>query len=568
MKYFIQGKGAVQLSQNEFIAKGGEGEVYGKDDTIYKIYLDPSKMIPEAKIRELQALTRPNILKPGAMILDPKNKPVGFCMDWIKDTIPLCKFFTNDFRHRVGVTDDSTAELTENMKDTIQFIHQSSCLIVDGNEFNYLVNGKDWVTPFFIDVDSYQTPNFPATAIMPSIRDWHSKAFSALTDWFSFAVIACQLFVGIHPFKGSHPDYKKNELERRMKDNISIFNPKVRVPPTARDFSKIPSEYLAWFIDLFEKGKRLAPPKTAGQLLIMIPKITVIQSTDNFDISLLKEFENDLLWYFRYAGMNIAAVQKKIFMDKTGYSVSHATDIVFTTKMQTPVFASISDGYLKLSAIGKSLIPFADMKAQDKMIVNNTLYVRHEGNLIEMNIDDVGDKVLAVVKNVWNIMPHSAEMFAGIVYQSVLGKPYLVIPQPKKDGASTCIIKAVPELENCRIIDAKHDSGVCILIAFKENAYRRVVLKFDEQYDTYDCRMTEDIDPGTVNFITLDNGIVISIHDDGALEIFSKRADKPDVNLIRDPDIDASMRLCKDANRVLFFKGNKLYSLSMVKTKK
>ena len=36
MKYYIRGKNSVTLTQKNFIAKGGEGQVYGKNDTIYK----------------------------------------------------------------------------------------------------------------------------------------------------------------------------------------------------------------------------------------------------------------------------------------------------------------------------------------------------------------------------------------------------------------------------------------------------------------------------------------------------------------------------------------------------
>jgi hypothetical protein len=38
MKYIIRGKGEISLTQENFISQGGEGKVYGKGETVYKIY--------------------------------------------------------------------------------------------------------------------------------------------------------------------------------------------------------------------------------------------------------------------------------------------------------------------------------------------------------------------------------------------------------------------------------------------------------------------------------------------------------------------------------------------------
>ena len=56
MPSFKIGNTTVSLSNNDFLAKGGEGEVYVKGSTAYKIYTDKSKMIPAGKIQELSSL--------------------------------------------------------------------------------------------------------------------------------------------------------------------------------------------------------------------------------------------------------------------------------------------------------------------------------------------------------------------------------------------------------------------------------------------------------------------------------------------------------------------------------
>ena len=64
MDVFIKGKGKVSLGQGDFVAQGGQGAVYAKGDTAYKIYADPGKMIPSPKYRNCAALTLPTIIRP------------------------------------------------------------------------------------------------------------------------------------------------------------------------------------------------------------------------------------------------------------------------------------------------------------------------------------------------------------------------------------------------------------------------------------------------------------------------------------------------------------------------
>ncbi|MFW9871803.1 MAG: hypothetical protein ACFFG0_01790 [Candidatus Thorarchaeota archaeon] len=564
MKYFIRGKNEVILNQNNFVSKGGEGSIFRKGKISYKIYNDPKKMIPEAKIKELQVIKKDNVIKPKDIILNKRNTIVGFTMDW-KDGFPLCKLFTTDFRKRMGVTEDTVTQLVENIKLTINEIHKAKCLIVDGNEFNYLTDNKDLTIPYFIDVNSYKTPSFPATAIMPSIRDWHSKVFTELSDWFSFAIIACQLFVGIHPFKGRHPKYKKNDLETRMKSNVSIFNSKVRVPAPTRDFNLIPSKYKEWFIDLFENGKRIVPPELPGTITLIPVVVKLIKSTNTFEIEFLREVDGEIYFNSTIFGNEIIKSKEKIYIGKVDYKVSQGTEILFTQKYSTPMLVKIDQEKLKMKSLDNNKkIYMPDLKCQDLMIINNVLYLKNNGSLLELNFNERQERITVALKNSWNIMANSSIIFSGLVYQSVLGKPYLVIPIPKVDGLSSCIVKNIPELEEYKVIEAKHDSGVCVLTVYKDGIYNRIVLKFDETYDKYSYRLIKDISDYSINFVTLDNDVVVMMNDD-LIEIFSKDINKEKVHAIDDPDIDSTMKLCKSGTEVRFFKGNKLYKIKMRK---
>src|SRR5207248_7337064 len=112
-------------------------------------------------------------------------------------------------------------------QEGVRHVHERGILIVDLNEMNFLLDASVEEI-LFIDVDSYQTPGFPATALMESIRDRHAARFSQATDWFSFGIVSFQMFTGIHPYRGKHPTL--TGLDARMERNVSVLNPEVAVP--------------------------------------------------------------------------------------------------------------------------------------------------------------------------------------------------------------------------------------------------------------------------------------------------------------------------------------------------
>lgn len=563
MKYQIQGKGSVDLGQNDFISEGGEGKVFSKGNTAYKIYTDLSKMIPLSKIKELSILDKDNIIRPIDLVLDKTNTIVGYTMSFVKG-IPMCKLFTNDFRNRNNVTPENINKLIENMIQTIMFIHTKKCLIIDGNELNYLVDSKSYEIPYFIDVNAWQTPSFPATVIMPAVRDWHSKVFNELTDWFSFGIISFQLFIGIHPFKGRHPNYKPSDLIKRMQDNISVFNKDVSIPSAARDFSYIPSDFRDWYFKMFEKGERSLPPGTilnVGLLNIKQVAIKIVQSTNNFEISTIRDYPDDIVKFKSYGGFKALTTKKQIWIDNVDYNISGPDiDVVFTEKMLHPILVKSENDKLSLFNLNKRQIIDVNIKCQEKIIIDNTIFCKNESDLFELSLYELGDKIIPTVKHTWNIIPKSSQMFKGIIYQNVLGKSYVVIPKPKSVKNSSCQIIAIPELNGFRILDGKYENKVFMVIAEKGSLFMKAMFRFDDN-GKYDYRKVPD--STIINFTVLDNGTCISINDDGEIEVFTNKAYSMNVTKINDPDIKQVMNLCHDGVSVTFFTDKKLYKITM-----
>jgi DNA-binding helix-hairpin-helix protein with protein kinase domain len=173
-RYFVHGKGELRLGRSDFKAQGGEGAVYVKGSTAYKIYANPTRAIPLAKIDELSALDQPNIIRPLDLILDGKNTPVGYSMRSVEKAHALCQLFPKAFRQRNNLTPELMLRLVRRLQAGVSHVHDKGILIVDLNELNFLVSA-DFSEVFFVDVDSYQTPSFPATVLMESVRDRHTK---------------------------------------------------------------------------------------------------------------------------------------------------------------------------------------------------------------------------------------------------------------------------------------------------------------------------------------------------------------------------------------------------------
>ncbi len=560
MEVYVNGN-AVNLTQQNFVAKGGEGKIFQKNKIAYKIYEHLTKMIAPAKIAELN-VPNPNVIRPLDLVMNKKKQNVGFTMEWLgDDNVALCKLFTSKFQKDNGINNDHIIELVQNIKKTTEDIHNYKCLIVDGNELNYLVK-PNFVTPLFIDVNAWQTPSYPPTAIMPSIRDWTTDDFSKLTDWFSFAIVAFQLFVGIHPFKGKHKSYRKNDFANRIKNRVSVFNSGVSLPPTTRDFSLIPSQYKDWFYKLFENGDREPPPQMPGEVGKMQVVVKLVKSTGTFEITSIQEFEDEIL--FHNPTHQFTKTSEKIYLGKVDYKVSKGVELIITPLEKLPILVKLEKGISKFKCLKTGYdVKGAELACTDMMIVNNTLYLKNREKLIEMSFKVAGNNILPAVKTVWNVEPLSSQIFGNVIFQSVLGKSFLCIPIPFADKKSQFHIKAIPELDNYRVIEAKYQNNICVVIGHNGNEYNRLTFVFDSKFSTYRCNTVRGVDYAPLNFAVLDNGVCIMITEDNGVEIFLNRIDKPDIKRIENPDIDNSMRLFKDGTRVKFFKDKTIYSMKM-----
>jgi len=519
MDVYIQGKGKISLNQSDFVAQGGEGAVYAKGDTAFKVYSSPARMIPVAKIQELARLTDPQIVRPQDVLLDQRNMPVGYTMRRVKDAHSLCQLFTRAFRERQHLKPANLIALVQQFQSLVQHVHAQGMLIVDLNEMNFLLDCRLRAI-LSIDVGSYQTPGFPATAIMDTIRDRHSIGFSVNTDWFSWGIVTFQMFVGIHPYKGKHP--RLPDLEARMCGNISVFNRDVSIPKVCYSLDSIPQALRDWYRAIFEDGKRVPPPTDLQQVVTITPPPVVrVLVADKLDIVEIRRFPAEIIAPIPTLANDVALTQDGLCVKHRLHVVEKDAQVVFTPRLQHIVAASLQQGQLILRDITQNQEIGAGLAAEALTTYANRLYVKQGDALYEVEFVEFGPNVQAALKRVGNAMENATRLFDGMAVQSLLGATYVTLfPQP-----GSCYAVRVQEFDGYQIVDARFDNNVLMAIGVSAGRYDKFILRFDASYNGYDMRRLADIAYAGLNFVTLDNGVCIHINENEELEIFSNRKD-------------------------------------------
>lgn len=557
MKVFIKGTNKpIELTNADFLAAGGEGKIYVKGNKVYKV-CEAGKMIPEGKFSELSVINDPHVIKPEEILVDSRNNDCGYTMKYLKDTNAVCQLFTKAFRIRNNIQPETILDLIRQMQKTIHSIHNHNILIVDMNEFNFLVDDK-FKDVYFIDVNSYQTPHYPAMAIMDSIRDRHNHKFSRGTDWFSFGIISFQMFIGIHPYKGKHPSF--TDLDARMHNNISIFNKEVKYPAAAcQPFSVIPDSYMQWYKAIFDKGERLAPPNDLVATIHVVTPTVKLVGGKVLAIDKLREFPSDIISYNYSSGREVFVTKNKIYVDKLEYENPNGKVNIGFTKTNTPIAAWIDGESVKLKNVMDNCDINFTCAANKIMDFNGRIYVQNGMNIIEIQFTEMKNKVLASSHIVANVLEQSTRFFNGVIIQNLFDAYYVsIFPQSKQ-----CRQFAVRELDGLRVIDAKCENKILMIVAVdKKGHYNRFTLSINDDWQTYSVTKKENITYTGLNFTVMDNGVCIHIDEDENIEIFQKITN---TKVVTDDIINNDMLLCHKGATAMFTKENAIYSVTMKK---
>lgn len=560
-RYFVRGKGEIRLSQTDFKAQGGEGAIYVKGSTAYKIYADPGRAIPQAKILELAALSRPNIIRPRDVLLDGQSRPVGYSMRAVGPSYALCQLFPKAFRQRNNLSPETTLRLVRKLQEGVRHVHAKGILLVDLNEMNFLV-AEDFGEVYFIDVDSYQTASFPATVLMESVRDRHAQSFTALSDWFSFAVVSFQMFVGIHPFKGSYPPFqnssdKESTLDARMRANVSVLRSGVSVPASCLPFNVIPPAYLDWYRAVFEEGKRLAPPEGAQPALTMTaPPARSRVESGHFEVTEVQEYPGDIIWH----DGDITVTDGSVFFGGREYPKPRPDVKVATTpRLGHVVAAFMSEAGPRFRDLTAGREISLDIAGEELALHGGQFYVKQGENIFAVELLELHRSTLVGLKPVANVMMNSTRLFEGVAIQNLLGAYYAaLLPSP-----GVCRQVRLRELDGYRVLEARLCRNVLVVVGVKGGRYDKLIFRFADDFGGYDLRLVPDVSSTNINLTVLDSGVVLQMTDDDSLEIFPRLKNSPGIKIIRDPFLRSDARLFHVGAQALVARGGKLYRIKM-----
>ena len=562
VRYYVPSKGQLRLGKSEFKAQGGEGAVYVKGSSAYKIYADPSRCITQAKIDELAALVQSNIVRPLELIIDSRNRPVGYSMRAVGKAHSLCQLFPKAFRQRNNLTPELTLRLVRQLQTGVSHIHSRGILIVDLNEMNFLVSA-DFKELFFIDVDSYQTPSFPATVLMESVRDRHAKTFSSNSDWFSFAVVSFQMFVGIHPFKGTYAAFQHlpdnaTKLDERMRANISVLHHGVTVPAACLPFSVIPPNYLDWYRAVFEQGRRLPPPETVQAVIALVgPTITHAIASRRFDVREVREFDSEIIWY---DGV-ITATERSVYFNGRQYTRPPFDAKLVVTPRRQHLVAAYHDGtQLRFHDLTSDRPIETQIEGEEVMLSQGQLYLKQHEHIFAVDFIELPNNTLLGLRSVANVMMSSTRMFEGVAIQNLLGANYASIPS----FPAGCHQVRLAELDGAQIVNANLYRNVLVVIVTTAGRYDKFVFRFTKDFAGYDVRKLADVATSDIEFTVLDTGVVLHLVDDDKLEVFASAKGSTNISVFADDVLKDDLKLFHTGKQALIAKGRKLYKFKLV----
>lgn len=560
MKVLVDKIGEVALSKNDFVDSGGEGDVYIKNNLAYKIYHDPKRMIPVEKINELQSLEMSNIIKPESVIYNVNREAIGYTMRVVKNYYPLSRLITNDFRQQHNIDNDKILNLILIMKQTIQHIHEKGCLFVDANEMNFLVSDT-FDDVYFIDVDSYKTKKNKATAyteiaLDPTIDIHNQKTLSTKSDWYSFAVLACKIFTGIHPFKGKFKDKKKMNIKDRMNKGISIFNKSISLPKTARDLNNVPDNFREWFVKVFENGERIIPPNKIDKVYY--------QSTDNMILKDFIQFTKikDFLSNIEY----VSSFDSKLFV-KTAEGIETVNDTYrLQDRKNTYPFYSFFKGDLFLKLNKENQIQIYNLKTKeitesdiyvDNFFVQDNIAIGQSGdNLYSLSLFENNNVTKLVIEEQTSIYEKSLRRFNNVFINKLYDKNIIIIPI----DSNVIYKERLADLDSLQIIDAKYQNKILGVSFFDKNKILKTrFYRFSESLNSLEIiKEEEDIE---LDFVVTEKGVVLINLKDKIL-LMSNSYGSNNTNEIEDKNLN-KVRLYSNKNGVFAISNNSLYTISM-----
>lgn len=273
-KLFLKNR-PLYLDPADLIQSGGEGMVFRVGETAVKLYHAPTPLYQEKLTFFFQSGLAGRlpaaVVAPCAPVLDERQAWLGYQMPLLPaGSRPLRQLARPHERQQHGLNEAALPALLQQVHTTLAHLHRQGVIVGDLNDTNLFFTpaGPPPPSVYWIDADSYQFAYFPCPVALPAfldpqlygVTDFSSQPhFTVHSDWYAYLVLLVKTLLGVHPYGGTHPQYKT--LPARAQAGISILNPAVTWPPHTRPLDTLSDELLHLLHRVFEKGER--PPVPA-----------------------------------------------------------------------------------------------------------------------------------------------------------------------------------------------------------------------------------------------------------------------------------------------------------------
>lgn len=574
MQILLEGRGPITLRMNDHVATGGEGSIFRVSDMAIKIYLDSAQMkqrsVPD-KIKRLSKLfsSYPYIVAPEGIVTTPAGDPIGHYLPYVQDPPlghPMARVFTNDFYQREGFNEKLASVLVGRMRETVMFAHGSGALLIDPNEMNWfaLAVNKD-PEPRIIDVDSWIIGLMPPTvSVMPSIRDWHTKNLGKQSDWFAWGIVTFQVYTGIHPYKGTLQGYARSDMERRMKENASVFSPGVQLNRAVRDFNCIPGPLRDWYEATFQLGERNEPPSPFDTGISTPKAASVLRVTATGQVGTLvfeKLFgtSGDPVVRIFHCGVARLASGKLIDLNTGRQIIAVSSPTCEVVKVEQGWLVGELNGtfiYINERDLRFETLQF-QMVAHGLVGYENRMFFVGDNGLTEVKSNFFGSKLIVSAGQTWGIIVKSTKWFQGVGVLDSMGAKFVVVPFGESAVAQT----RVREIDNLQVVAAKAGSRFVSIVGLQKNGdYAKVELAFDRDYRSY--RSWVGITDGPeLNLAILPRGVCATIIRDGELDVFVPS--NGNTTKLGESRIATDMMLANWYDQVVYTQNGETWSLRM-----
>lgn len=518
----LEGRGDLRVTPADYVTSGGEGHIYrpGAASLALKIWDDPGRAISGRmveKLRLLAALSAPEIIAPQTLARDSQGNIIGYVMPWVTGwDLPLA--FTNDWRATNGFGDADALAFAEKMRTTTQFVHSNSIIMGDANDLN-IIGAKG--APRYIDVDPWLPPGFAGDKIMPTVQDWHSQPFSRDADWFAWGVVTFQLLTGTHPYRGTHPDFKRGDMEGRMKANVSVFDRQTRLNAAVRPLASIPLPLLDWYRAVFQDAARgVMPPTINARASAPVAVPITLKSGGRLAVAKAFAIGAD---FIRMAAPDVMLLADgSLISMPDGRLIGHSGPDMTLARLSSGglLAASIDRGIVHFSPIGDPTQASAKIAALAVWSAANRLFALVPDGILELGPRNVQNRHLLLPGRKWSLNANATILGDGAAVYDAIGAKYLVVPQ---SGTAVAMVR-VREIDGMKPVGILANRKITALsLIDRTGAYHRATIIISA--DLASCAVTmAPADDGSLTDIILDNGLVLWIDASGDLNMLTAGA--------------------------------------------